>query len=122
MKEASELMEKMKSGKGMGQFGEMFKNIAKGMGTKGKFNTAAFSKMEKQMAAKERMLYKLEEAKERKAALHKTEDPTKMVFRLNEGEEAQQKSAISDKELISMFEKPEPKKKESGGKKKKGKK
>jgi uncharacterized protein YdeI (BOF family) len=121
MKEASELMEKMKDGKGMGQFGEMFKNIAKGMGGKGaKFNTAAFSKMEKQMATKERMLYKLEEAKERKAAaLQPTNDPNQMVFHLSDAD-TQAKSSLSDKDIISMFEKEkEPKK---IGKKKKAKK
>lgn len=123
MKEASELMGKMKDGKGMGQFGEMFKNIAKGMGGKGaKFNTAAFSKMERQMAAKERMLYKLEEAKERKAAtLHPTEDPNKMEFRLGDAD-TQAKSSLSDKELISMFDKAEEPKKKGKEKKKKAKK
>jgi hypothetical protein len=122
MKEASELMGKMKGGEGMGQFGEMFKNIAKGMGGgKGaKFNTGAFSKMEKQMAAKERMLYKLEEVKERKAAaaLHPTDDPNKMVFSLGDGD-TQAKSALSDNDLITMFDKPEPKKKDTGKEKKK---
>ena len=124
MKEASELMGKMKDGKGMGQFGEMFKNIAKGMGGKGaKFNTAAFSKMERQMAAKERMLYKLEEAKERKASstLHPTEDPNKMEFRLGDAD-TQAKSSLSDKELISMFDKTEEPKKKNKDKKKKAKK
>lgn len=120
MKEASELMGKMKGGEGMGQFGEMFKNIAKGMGGgKTKFNTAAFSKMERQMAAKERMLYKLEEVKERKAssALHPTDDPNKMVFSLGDAD-TQAKSSLSDNDLITMFDKPEPKKKDSGKKKK----
>lgn len=119
MKEASELMGKMKGGEGMGQFGEMFKNIAKGMGGKGaKFNTGAFSKMERQMAAKERMLYKLEEAKERKAAaLKPTADPNKMVFSLGDAD-TQAKSSLSDNDLITMFDKPEPKKKDSGKKKK----
>jgi hypothetical protein len=120
MKEASELMGKMKDGKGMGQFGEMFKNIAKGMGGgKAKFNAAAFSKMERQMAAKERMLYKLEEVKEKKAAtLQPTDDPNKMVFSLGDAD-TQAKSSLSDKELISMFDQPEPKKKHSGKEKKK---
>ena len=119
MKEASELMGKMKDGKGMGQFGEMFKNIAKGMGGKGaKFNTAAFSKMERQMAAKERMLYKLEETKERKAAsLKPTDDPNKMVFSLADAD-TQAKSSLSDKELISMFDSAEEPKKKGKEKKK----
>jgi hypothetical protein len=121
MKEASELMGKMKDGKGMGQFGEMFKNIAKGMGGgKAKFNSAAFSKMEKQMATKERMKYKLEELKEKKAAtaLEPTDDPNKMVFRLGDAD-SQAKSSLSDHDLINMFDKPEPKKKDPDAKSKK---
>jgi len=128
MKEASELIGKMKGEKGMGDFGEMFKNIAKGMGGgKAKFNTAAFSKMEKQMAAKERMLYKLEEIKEKKASasasasasIVPTDDPTKYVFQVA-GAEKPAKSALADKELIDLFDTApasNPKKKKANKKK-----
>jgi hypothetical protein len=122
MKEASELIGKMKGEKGMGDFGEMFKNIAKGMGgSKAKFNTAAFSKMEKQMAAKERMLYKLEEIKEKKASasILPTDDPTKYVFQVA-GTEKPAKSALADKELIDLFDAApasNPKKKKANKKK-----
>jgi hypothetical protein len=123
MKEASELMGKMKGGKGMGEFGEIFKNLAKGMGggAKPKFNTGAFQRMEKQMATKERMLQKMAEKKEQKeSAIKATDDPNKFVFSLGEGEK-QERSArpLADEDLVNLFDKPEPKK--SGKKKNKGK-
>lgn len=61
MKEASQLFGKMKGmgGKnGMGQFGDLFKSMAKSMGGAG-LNMGAFTKMNKNMEQKDRMLTKL---------------------------------------------------------------
>jgi hypothetical protein len=114
MKEASEIMGKMKGMKGMGQMGDMFKNLAKGMGG-GSINTGAIQRMQRQMATKERMRAKMESKH-----IEKTESGTS-VFRLD-GEAPEYSVApppISDKELVDMFSSEKPAKK-SG--KKKGKK
>jgi hypothetical protein len=99
-----------------------------GGGGKANFNTSAFQKMEKQMAAKERMKFKLEELKEKQATaaaaanhLKPTSDPTKFVFSIPEDGPQERSSAISDTELIAMFDKPDetkhPKKKKAHKKK-----
>jgi hypothetical protein len=118
MKEASEIMGKMKGMKGMGQMGDMFKNLAKGMGG-GSINTGAIQRMQRQMAAKERMRAKMESKH-----IEKTESGTS-VFRLD-GEAPEYSvaptppaPALSDKELVDIFSSEKPAKK-SG--KKKGKK
>ena len=118
MKEASEIMGKMKGMKGMGQMGDMFKNLAKGMGG-GSINTGAIQRMQRQMAAKERMRTKMESKH-----IEKTESGTS-VFRLD-GEAPEYSvapsppaPALSDKELVDIFSSEKPAKK-SG--KKKGKK
>ena len=102
MKEAGDIMGKMKGMKGMGQMNDMFKNLAKGMGNlgggggaKGGINMAALQRMQKQMAAKERMLAKMEEKKAAKISdvkhIEKTDDPSRAVFRLD-GSEKQEYS------------------------------
>jgi len=69
MKEASELMGKMKGmGGGKGGFADIMKNMAQGMlGKNARFNTTAFSNMEKKMSAKERMRAKLEQKRQSNA-------------------------------------------------------
>lgn len=128
MKEAGELMGKMKGMKGMGPMNDMFKNLAKGMmGGKGAgaggINMGALNSMQRQMAMKERMRAKMEEKKEQQKHIERSAaDPTRAVFRLNEDGDAQQysvappppsssssatttpPSALSDAELVAMFE------------------
>lgn len=114
MKEAGELMGKMKGMKGMGPMNDMFKNLAKGMGGKGGLNISALQRMQKQMATKERMRTKLEEKHIERSA----SDPTRAVFRLGEEDAKPQYSTVDDKstyatsstakplndeELIAMF-------------------
>jgi len=104
MKEASELMGKMKGMGGNGQFAEIMKNMAKTMGQAGlgkgaKFNTGAFQKMERQLATKERMQSKLEAKK-----LVSTDDPTRKVFRTEDSAEQGHSSALNDTELEKLFE------------------
>lgn len=121
MKEAGDIMGKMKGMKGMGQMNDMFKNLAKGMGGGAALNVGSMQKMQRQMATKERMLAKMEEKREAAAAaasearkhIERTSDPTRAVFRMN-GEDAQEYSvapatkqdespAFSDTELVEMF-------------------
>jgi hypothetical protein len=117
MKEAGELMGKMKGMKGMGAMNDMFKNLAKGMGVggggKGALNVGALQRMQKQMAMKERMRAKMQASAEEKAQqthnIEKTADPTRAVFRLGEEDAAPEYSTapsvakLNDDELVAMF-------------------
>ena len=95
IKEASEIMGKMKGMGGGKEFQDMMKNMAKSMpgmagmmGKNTKFNMNAFTKMSKTESMKERMRTKLEANKcklEEKA-------PKNLVFKI-EGEEGQAKSS-----------------------------
>ena len=137
MKEAGDLMGKMKGMKGMGPMNDMFKNLAKGMGGKGGINIGALQRMQKQMATKERMRTKMEE-KAAKNIERSASDPTRAVFRLGEEDAKPQYSTASEKstyessppplkdeDLIAMFsdskknEKSVPEKKKSKSKSKK---
>jgi hypothetical protein len=120
MKEASELMGKMKGMGGKGQFAEIMKNMAKTMGQSGlgkgaKFNTSAFQKMERQLATKERMQSKLEAKK-----LVSTDDPTRKVFHMEDSTEQGHSAALNDAQLEKLFEsKSEPNTKSKSNQKKK---
>lgn len=112
MKEASELMGKMKGmGGGKGGFADIMKNMAQGMlGKNARFNTGAFTNMEKKMSAKERMRSKLEQKRQTNASnlarsqaepvkpsvqfsLEPTATPNNYVFSLPE-EVDQEKTAV----------------------------
>lgn len=115
MKEASELMGKMKGfGDGKGGFADIMKNMAQGLaGGKTKVNMDALNRMGKQMATKERMMNKLEQKRQEKNAresekvkysLNTTETPNDYVFTLDE-EEKQEKSKGKDlDELVKSIE------------------
>lgn len=121
MKEAGDLIGKMKDMGGQDQFTEMFKNLAKnmGMGKNMKLDTNALDRMTKQQAMKERMRSKLEMKKQKQAEeLEKMKERTRQqmanaakfslesnsensfVFRLD-GEEAQQKSYKSNADMMA---------------------
>lgn len=101
MKEASDLMGKMKSMGGGKEFENIMKNMTKNMGSmmggggkKGAFNGAAFKNMMGQNQNRERMLNKLSKRKETKESsehLHQTNVPNEFVFSMNDGEK-QEKS------------------------------
>lgn len=132
MREASELMGKMKNMKGMGGMTDMFKDLAKGMGKGGKagLNMGALQRMQKQMATKDRMRAKMEEKAQMSKNIERTEDPNRAVFRLNEDDAKPEYSAVppppskplDDAELVAMFGEQQPKdqnpKKKSKDKKK----
>ena len=62
LKEASELMSKMKDMGGTAQFNDIFKNLTKGMGLgkNAKMDTNALNRMSSQQATRERLLKKME--------------------------------------------------------------
>jgi hypothetical protein len=135
MREASELMGKMKNMKGMGGMNDMFKDLAKGLGKGGKtgLNMGALQRMQKQMATKDRMRTKMEERA--KKHIEPTDDPARAVFRLNEDDAKPEYSSapapaqastpskpLDDAELVAMFgEEQQPKKKSKDKKKSKSK-
>jgi len=98
MKEASEIMKKMKDMGNGGEFEEMMKNMAKTMGGKGaRFNTGAFEQMSRQGENRERLLKKLDERRKAKIV----EENNKTVFKMD-GEEKQAKSSLSNEEIAKM--------------------
>lgn len=123
MKEAGDIMKKMKDMGGGKEFGDMMKNMAKTMGgKKTRVNMGMFNQMSKQNDNRERLLQKLEQRREAKIV----EDNNKKKFVI-EGDEAQQKTSIDPKlmeEIENMtLETSKPKPKTSKKKnKKKGKK
>lgn len=97
MKEASEIMKKMKEMGNGGEFEEMMKNMAKTMGGKGaRFNKGAFQQMAKQGQQRERMMKKLEERRKAKIV----EENNKTVFKIDG--ETQEKTVLSNEELEKM--------------------
>lgn len=140
MKEAGDLLSKMKEMGGKEQFTEMLKTMAKNMGGLGKnmrVDTTAIDRMTKQASTRERMRNKMELKKQQQTesienmkaerqkqidlqnsfvaanhSLHATQSPDNLVFRLA-GEEVQEKSFIHPDLLREMEE--EDKKKTTGG-------
>jgi hypothetical protein len=146
MKEASEMLQKMKDMGGTDQFNEMFKNMSKGMGMNmgknAKVDTNALDRMSKMSKVKERIKNKINQKKllelqnqvqieqqrqETKYLLESKDNNSKnLVFKLD-GEESQEKSFIHPDILkeIENEEKEENKKNiasSSSKKKKKNKK
>jgi len=97
MKEAGEIMGKMKEMGGGKDFQDMMKNMAKSMpgmagmmGKNTKFDVNALTRMTKTESTKERMRAKLEA--NNKCKLEQTTSPNNLVFKI-EGEEGQAKSS-----------------------------
>jgi hypothetical protein len=124
MKEAGDLIGKMKNMGGMDQFNDMFNMLKKqmgGMGKNAKIDTNAIERMSKKQGIKQRMLNRLEQKKQAAAVLSQntnmyppplsnnysivtTDEPDKYIFRTNDGT-AQEKSVkpISQKEEIDQI-------------------
>jgi len=137
MKEASEMLQKMKDMGGTDQFNEMFKNMAKGMGKNMKVDTNALDRMAKSSKIKERMRnnlnqkkmqklqeqLKLEEEKTKYLLESKDNNSKNLVFKL-QGEDSQEKSYIHP-DILKEIEQEEQKEKtittSSSSKKKKNK-
>lgn len=146
MKEASEMLGKMKGMGGGEDLNKMFKEMAKNMGGLGKnmrLDTSAIERMTKMNSTKERMRSRMEQKKQlqqdeldkkreeirkrvdeqrqlmAKYSLESTDKPNNFVFRLD-GEDAQEKSFIHPDLLNEMT--PAPTASSSNKKKKKNKK
>lgn len=95
MKEAGDIMGKMKEMGGGKDFQEMMKNMTKNMagmtGKNAKFDMNALNRMTKAESSKDRMRSKLQ-AKQKQGVLEPTQNPNNLVFKI-EGEEPQPKSA-----------------------------
>ena len=121
MKEASEMLQKMKDMGGTEQFNEMFKNMAKGMGKNMKVDTNALDRMTKSSKIKERMRnnlnqkkmqklqeqLKLEEEKTKYLLESKDNNSKNLVFKL-QGEDSQEKSYIHP-DILKEIEQEEQK-------------
>ena len=113
MKEASDLMGKMKSMGGGKEFENIMKNMTKNMGSmmgggggkKGGFNGTAFKNMMNQNQNRERMLNKLSKRKEssdkKTSNLHETDRPNEYVFKMDDGDKQEKsvKPATNEKSV-----------------------
>jgi hypothetical protein len=96
MKEASEMMGKMKDMGGGDGFGEMFKNMAKNMGKNMKVDTNALDRMTKMMSTKERLRAKVEQNKQKKEA-ELAQELAAMKKRLDEQDRLLAKYSLENK-------------------------
>jgi len=125
MKEAGELMSKMKGMRPGGGddagFAEMFKNMTRAMGKNARVDTNAIDRLTKQQAMKEKLLAKLKTKQEQKRAEEQKKNVSyslapsdktanEMVFRLD-GEGPQEKSYIHP-DILKEMEAEEQKQKE----------
>lgn len=126
MKEATDIMGKMKDMGGGDQFNDLMKNLTKGMGLgKGaKFNKGAFSAMQKEFENKERIREKI---KKRKEATLEKKGEKESVFKIVDEEQEKSKVLKAEQALNELLadeanevkEKPKttkPKKKKKKGK------
>jgi hypothetical protein len=150
MKEAGDILGKMKDMGGQDQFNEMFKKMASSMGGLGKnmkLDMNALNRMTQQSSTRDRMKAKMEQKKKMQAeeaekkkqeirerveqqqrlatsySLTTKEDPTNFVFRLD-GAEAQEKSLANSfihPDLLKEMENDKTPVESSGKKKKKNK-
>ena len=117
MKEASDLISKMKDIGGVEQFNEVFKNLAKNMGGLGKnakFDTNAMKRMASQNSMRDRLMKKMEEKKNKPTnenvlnsnvnfSLQSTQEPNNFVFSLPD-EGHQEKSLINNPDFLAQFQ------------------
>ena len=133
MKEASDLMSKMKDMGGTDQFNELFKNLTKGMGLgkNARVDTNALDRMTKKQTMRERLLKKLEAKKQQDLknemktnnnvpanySLQTTQDPNSFVFSLPD-QSSQEKSLIQRNQLEAELLADEDKEKQQAKPKK----
>jgi hypothetical protein len=102
MKEAGEMMSKMKGGAGGKEFQDMMKNMMKTMGGKGMFDMNKMSSMMGQSATKDRMRAKMEERKAQAQANYTLESkaPNEFVFKLpDEGVQEKSQAPVKQPEI-----------------------
>jgi hypothetical protein len=134
MKEATDIMQKMKDMGGTEQFNDIMKNLAKTMGKGARVDTSAMERMTKQYATKERLRNNLnakkeqqvkeEQEKRKKELLFPTEKENHFIYRNNEIQEKTmlKKQEEIDNQLIAELGDAVEKKQPSKSQKKKSKK
>ena len=125
MKEATDILAKMKQMGGGSELNEMLKKFAGGMGKNVRINTSALNQMTRKEEMKQRMRSKLEAKRQQMQMAGTTANvvidqgsaPNNYVFRMP-GEEQQQRSSVplTDDELVAAFSKPEDKQPPNEGK------
>lgn len=118
MKEATDILAKMKQMGGGSELNEMLKKFAGGMGKNVRINTSALNQMTRKEEMKQRMRSKLEAKRQQmqmagtaaNVVIDQGSAPNNYVFRMP-GEEQQQRSSVplTDEELVAAFSKPEDK-------------
>ena len=128
MKEATDILAKMKQMGGGSELNEMLKKFAGGMGGMGKnmrINTSALNQMTRKEEMKQRMRSKLEAKRQQmqmsanaaNVVIDQGSAPNNYVFRMP-GEEQQQRSSVplTDEELVAAFSTADDKQSPSEGK------
>ena len=116
MREATDIMGKMKEMGGGDQFNDLMKNLTKGMGKGMKFNQGAFDSMQKDMEKREKIVERLK----KKSTLHKKSE-NESVFKIVDEEQEKTARLNAEKAMESLLAdeqeekktatKPKPKKK-----------
>ena len=134
MKEATDILAKMKEMGGGSQLNEMLKKFAGGMGKNVRINTSALNQMTKKEEMKQRMRSKLEAKRQQmqtsanaaNVVIEPGSAPNNYVFRMpGEGEQLRSSVPLTDEELVAAFsssDKQPPNEGKTNKKKKNGKK
>lgn len=100
MREATDIMGKMKEMGGGAEFNDLMKNLTKGMGKGMKFNKGAFNAMQKEFETKERFKEKIRKRKE--ATLEKKSE-NQSVFKIVDEEQQKTATLKAQKELDELL-------------------
>lgn len=104
MREATDIMGKMKEMGGGAEFNDLMKNLTKGMGKGMKFNKGAFNAMQKEFETKEKLKEKLRKRKE--ATLEKKSE-NQSVFKIVDEEQQRTATLKAQKELEELLNQEE---------------
>jgi hypothetical protein len=100
MREATDIMGKMKEMGGGAEFNDLMKNLTKGMGKGMKFNKGAFNSMQKEFENREKLKEKLRKRKE--ATLEKKSE-NQSVFKIVDEEQQKTATLKAQKELDELL-------------------
>jgi hypothetical protein len=125
MKEATDILAKMKQMGGGSELNEMLKKFAGGMGKNMRINTSALNQMTKKEEMRQRMRSKIEAKRQQmqmsanaaNVVIDQGSAPNNYVFRMP-GEEQQQRSSVplTDEELVAAFSSSDNKQPSNEGK------
>lgn len=100
MREATDIMGKMKEMGGGAEFNDLMKNLTKGMGKGMKFNKGAFNSMQKEFEKREKLKEKIRKRKE--ATLEKKSE-NQSVFKIVDEEQQKTATLKAQKELDELL-------------------